>query len=186
MLTAAIFCDLIDNPPLAAYASGSAAGFLSLRDHKGTPFRCRTPPFARGQPLATPAAGYPRGSLAAAPPLPKNLATLRSAAIFGNPIFLILAQGKSHFSASALNLPKGFREKGEAARFFYGVPLKYRAAREKTPPRAACGGVSLKIAEICFDSSKQISRAPILCTKTPRPPRRRCRLLGRPVRAGRG
>ena len=42
------------------------------------------------------------------------------------------------------NLPKGFWEEGEAARSIKCVPLKYRAAREKTPLRAAHGGVSLK------------------------------------------
>ena len=58
--------------------------------------------------------GHPRGSLAAAPPLPKNLASLRSAAIFGSPVF---CAETSPFSVQRPCAVKGKRQNCDFAFF---------------------------------------------------------------------
>ena len=149
---------------------GLRGGSSSSQKSRDAPHRCdfREPYFFRSPLLASLLLLTKGSACAAAPPLPKNLATLRTAAIFGNPIyFKFFAQGKPRFSARAPYLPLGFWGKGEAARFFNSVPLKYRAAR-KTPriALARARGVVFQIGRISFVSSKEILRAQFAYTLT--------------------
>ena len=119
MLTKQSLSIFRDNPLFTAYTSGSAAGFLSLRSSS----------HAAVSPRA--ADGHPRGSLAAAPPLPKNLASLRSAAIFGSPVFSLAFAcppfaywQKARLARRLLLFPKsssGYSSRRNAASYFLGA-----------------------------------------------------------------